>query len=460
MMRENSDIEKKIDELKENIFNNKKTNKGITNKKRIWTQKITSGYNNIIININRYIKNIKQSKLLLDEVGKKKKKKENNKKEDIKMNNKELKLEKEIIRKTRRENFSRNIKSMTNRLKNIKKEANEIIIKDGISLKNISFDFCKTAKLPKSMMIIKDEEDKKMRPTSASTFYESKMFEFNTNKTSRNRKRNIKQWNYNSFREGSKIKLLESKNNNIKDLKYFNINKMINDNEKKANVKRLNDMYRIKINRGLKIYTPAMHLKEMKQIEIEDVNMKRNINNLNEKISKRINDRCGGLYFKKKYEKLISKKKNNLKESKSIELLKNLDDKKILSLRRKSYSIKTLFNRLSLKKEEKISDREKIKQKKESLKNVLELLKYSLDIEPIHEYINEKSTFKRRYKRNLKEDEKRYFSNFEEINKKYRDIIGDKLNNSNKEKNLTNIMVTKETLAKDLIHKSSYQMYK
>ena len=461
MMIRNSDIEKKIDELKENIFNNKKSklDKCIINKKRIWTQKIASGYNNIIININRYIKNIKQSKILLDEFGKKKKKKENNKREEIKMNNKELKLEEEIKRKTRREKFSRNIKSMTNRLKNIKNEANEIIIKDGKSLKNISFDFCRTAKLPKSMMIINNKEEKRMRPTSASTFYDSKMFEFNTNKTTRNRKGSIKQWNFKSFREGSKIKSLKSKNNIIKDLKYFNINKMIKEKEKKVNVERLNDMYRFKINRGLKIYTPAMHLKEMKQIEIEDVNIKRNINNINEKKRKRINDRCVGLYFKNRYEKLISKKKTNLKESKSIESLKNINNKNILSLKRKSYSIKGLFNRLSLKKEEQISDREKIKQKKESLKNILELLKYSLEIEPINEYINEQSNFKRKHKRNLKEDEERYFSNFEEINKNYKNIIEDKLNNSDREKNLTNIMVTKEILAKDLIHNLSCQIY-
>ena len=77
MLLESSDIEKEITKLQENITNNNKSSKEseIINKKRIWSQRSAKYFRNIIIDIDSYLKYIKQSKLLLYEADNKKKKK-------------------------------------------------------------------------------------------------------------------------------------------------------------------------------------------------------------------------------------------------------------------------------------------------------------------------------------------------------------------------------------------------
>ena len=451
MLLESSDIEKEITKLQENITNNNKSSKEseIINKKRIWSQRSAKYFRNIIIDIDSYLKYIKQSKLLLYEADNKKKKKNASKTEE----KKQIKIEPKIERKTEKRvfnKFSKYVKNIYNRIKDIKNETNEIISKDGKSLKNISLNYCRTPR----PIIMDIKKEKKMRPTSASTFYESKMFDFNTNKSSRNRNMKNKQWSYKSFRTGTKMKLTETKTVNIKDLRYNNLNKLIKNSEKKGNMRRLNEMYRIKINRAINMYTPIGNLKDMKKIQLNDVNMRKNINNLNEKIRKRIENRCGGFYFKHQYEEYISKnKRNKIKESK---LFKSVDDGKILPLRKQSYSTRDLLSKkLSFKKEEKKTDKEKIKEKKESFINILELLKSSLEIEPIHKYINDKSKFENRIRNDLNEDKKLYFSNLEEINNKYEEIV--KENDENfEDTNINNIIRIKEILSKVLVHQSSF----
>ena len=458
MLIESSDIEKEISKLKENINNNNKSTIGkeITNKNRIWSQKSTGYFRNIIFDINRYLRYIKKSHLLLFDSEDKKKKGNKFRKEEKKKNNLEINVERVVERKEP-EKFSKYVRSIYNRLKEIKNETNELKLKDGKSLKNISMNLCRTNR---PVIIMNYKKERKIRPTSASTFYESKMFESNINKTSRNRGMQNKQWSFKSFREGSKRKLLKNKSINIKDLKYNNLDKIIKENERKGNVERLNDMYRIKINKAIKMYTPIEHLRDMKQLQIEDVNMRRNINNINEKIKKRIEDRCGGFYFKHQYEKYISKiKTNRIKESQlSGSLQKNIDKVKILSLRKRSYSTKYLFNqKINNKKEEKKTDKEKMKEKKECLKTILDLLKNTLEIEPINEYINDKVKFRNRIPKDLKEDKIKYFSQLVEINKKFEEINKEKEEQSEEDSNLKNIIKTKEILSRDLGNNSPFK---
>ena len=78
MLVDNSDIEKQIYKLKENINNTNrpKLDKDIINKNRIWSQKSQGYFRNIIYDINRYLRTIKQEHLLLS-VSEDKKKKTN-----------------------------------------------------------------------------------------------------------------------------------------------------------------------------------------------------------------------------------------------------------------------------------------------------------------------------------------------------------------------------------------------
>ena len=87
-------------------------------------------------------------------------------------------------------------------------------------------------------------------------------------------------------------------------------------------------------------------------------------------------------------------------------------------------------------------------EKKENLKNILDLLKNTLDIEPIHEYINDKVKFRNRIK---------YFSQFEEISKKVEEINKDREDMTEVDNNLKNIIETRELLYKDLGHNSHFK---
>ena len=242
--------------------------------------------------------------------------------------------------------------------------------------------------------------------------------------------------------------------------KFINLNSIIEADEKKGNIRRLNELHRININRALKKFTPSMHLKLMKQIQVEDKSMKRNINNINEKINKKIKERCGGFYFKKQYERFISENKKNLNESLSIDSFndKNNNKKinsKILSLSQ-SYSSKTSYkpkinymSKQSKKNENsERTDKGRTKIKKESFREISELLKYTLDIEHIHNFINSKYKF--RNKNDIKKKKKKYFSNLEEINKKLKGKTEDYSEVENK------IFQLEELLSKDLVHNHKY----
>ena len=436
MLVENSKINK---EIKDNRY---KKEKMTLNKKRIWSQKSSLYFRNIMYDIDRYLKNIKQSRLLLYEVDTNKKRKANNtKNEEKKKINLEIIIDRETGRKTSKK-FSKYMSNIYKRIKDIRDETNELRMKEGKSLKHISMNYSRT---PRPIIVVNNKTEKKLRPTSASTYYESKMFELITNKTSRNKQMKN---SFKSFREGNIIKSAESKDFSIKDLKYNNFNKRIIFYEKKGTMERLNEMYRTNINRAIKMYTPIGNLKQMKQLQIEDVEMKKNYNNLNEKISKRIKDRCGGFFYKKKYDYYNAKNKTTrINVSKSF---KNIDkNKKILILRPRNNSSKNSFyQKLKFKKEEEKTEKEKIKQKKESLKNILELLKNSLEIEKIQEYINDKVKSRNRIRKDIKIDKEKYFSNLEKLSENYEEIAKNKDWHS-EENNINNIIKTKELISKD-----------
>lgn len=440
-LKENKIIDKKMNTYINN--NNFKKEKESINMNRIWLQKSSPYFRNIILDIDRYIKNIKHSKFLLYGINKKKTEKKiiltKEEKKDNNKNSLEVQTEKFIIKKNKPEKFAKYKKSIYDRINQIQNETNELLIKDGNSLKNISMNHCRR---PRPAEIINLKSEKRMRPTSASTFYESKMFEITTNKTSRNRKLKIKQWSFKSFREETKKRLSQTKDMDIRDVKSDNLK-----------LEKVNDMYRVKINRSIKMFKPIGNLKDMKQIQLYDVNMRKNINNLNEKIKKRIKNRCGGHYFKRQYENYISK--NKTKRINEVKSVKNIDNKKILLLKRKSYSTRNLFNRkLSFKKEE-ISEKEKLKRKKENLKTILDLLKDTLEIEPIHEYINDKLHFRNRINKDINKDKKKYFSNLDEISKKFDEINKEK-DIQSLDDNFRNIIKTKEKLSKDIVHHSLF----
>ena len=447
------EIEKKLKKIKQNINNEKKSKivKEILSKYNVWSQKVPRHYNNINNEINTRIKDVIQSVLLYDNIDDifidtNKNKNKTNLDEIDKINSDILNIIKEEIKPKPSEKYSRYLKNIYSKLKEMKNKKRQIELHDERSLKNISLNLNKA---PKFKLKLNQEKKNIFRPISASTHYESKMFEFKDKyRTSRNKKIKTNQFSFKSSTKESK-KLNIKKNNRSSDYtRIINFDKKIEKNEKRGNLEGLNDIYRLKINKSLNFFSPLRHLKEMKEIQVEDVNMKKNINNLNEQITKRIKERCEGLYFKKQYYKYLLKNNTNRLKDLKLDSFKNIDIKNepLSTDKKRNYSSKNLFKQNI--NAEKFYRKEKTKTKKENYKAILDLIKNSLDIEPIHVYINEK--IKKRNKKNIKEEEKKYFSKYEIINKKFQEIIGNKDDINDVDKNTNNIFRTKDLIAKEL----------
>ena len=80
---------------------------------------------------------------------------------------------KKITKRKQPEKFPKYVRSIYNKIKEIKDETNDLIVKDNKSLKNISMNFSKTAR---PVIILNNKKERKVRPTSASTYYEKPRF--------------------------------------------------------------------------------------------------------------------------------------------------------------------------------------------------------------------------------------------------------------------------------------------
>ena len=164
---------------------------------------------------------------------------------------------------------------------------------NGRSLQRMSSKYFRTSR-PKSASLPKQKVFKKPRPASASTYFDSKMLGIYNNNINNNRSNTnnnkIKYKTINSshrsFRDALKLKKGKIHFNKIDnekklmDLRFVNLDKMYKENNKRAvNLARLNDVYRLQLNKALNMYSPKIHLKDMKQIQIEDKNSKNNTYN-------------------------------------------------------------------------------------------------------------------------------------------------------------------------------------
>ena len=485
MMIDDIEIEKKIKKLKDNYANNKKSSKKTFIKDyRVWTQKTKVYISNIVYDIKRDVKIIEKAKLLLNEI------------EDINSDNKK---QIEVKRKAMEEKpikvykgitsdkYSTLLKKAYNKINQMKEESKELQKYNGLSLQNISSQYFRTSR-PKSAITPKQKIFQKRRPASASTCYDSKMINRNNNNNNNNNnnsnnKLKYKTINstYRSFRDGIKVKrqkLRLNKNNDEKklmDLRYLNLNKIYKENNKRAvNLGRLNDIYRVQLNKALGMYSPIRHLKDMKQIQIEDVGVRREIFDINNQIDERVNERCQGLYFKREYEKYMLKNKKNLPKSNSCNIMNNSYNKSktpIGSFRlRANYSSRNLYDpripnifqeNLDKEKKRKITQKEKMEKKKESLKEILGKLGETLDIEPIHNYINEESKINRKklIKKDFIEMQKEYFPKLDEVNQDIKEVIGDEKEKMSKEQLEECIINSEETLSKELVRTNFPKKY-
>ena len=70
---------------------------------------------------------------------------------------------------------------------------------------------------------------------------------------------------------------------------------------KKLNLSRINEIYRVQMNKSLKKYNPETHLKELNKIQLSDIKVRKDMEKIKGKMNKKLDDRSQGLYYKKEY---------------------------------------------------------------------------------------------------------------------------------------------------------------
>ena len=258
----------------------------------------------------------------------------------------------------------------------------------------------------------------------------------------------------NTFRKRSsniKSNKIEKKTNlNLKDifedkeeekfrkLQNIDIQKLYKNKKKNVNLSRLNDNYRIQINKSLGKYNVENHLKELNKIQLDDMSLRKEMEDFKFKINEEINDCCTGKFYKKEYEKLknfnktqqniniFSDESLNFPDEIPFHILVN-PDKENTKVFPNGYKIRALYE--FKKDQNKANSTKKLKSENNLradsfnkdlllIENVLKKLKNSLNTEPIRKYIdavkNEKSY---NDKNALSERKKIYFPCFNEANK-------------------------------------------
>ena len=69
----------------------------------------------------------------------------------------------------------------------------------------------------------------------------------------------------------------------------------------KLNLARINEIYRVQMNKSLKKYDPERHLRELNKIQLNDIAVRKSMEKVKGKMNKKLNDRCKGQYYKNEY---------------------------------------------------------------------------------------------------------------------------------------------------------------
>ena len=111
------------------------------------------------------------------------------------------------------------------------------------------------------------------------------------------------------------IDLFENKGEEkFRNLIGVDVEKLYSTNKRnKLNLARINEIYRVQMNKSLKNYNPELHLKELNKIQLNDIIVRKEMEKVKEKMNKKINDRCQGQYFKKEYLRFKEEFENNRK---------------------------------------------------------------------------------------------------------------------------------------------------
>ena len=441
------EIEKKLLQLKKSINNSKDTKNKKSNfiNTRVWTQKRSVYNKHLGFEATRNMKFIEHQNSLFDEISKYiYRTKYKNRNKHIRQKQledqaiiKHPKCNEEIIISQK---SAKIIKGVYGKIDKLNEKEKELHKTNALSLQKTSSQYFRTSR-PKTATI-ETKQNPKARPVSASTYYSSKIINNNNSKKIKykiNNKNNV-------YNKEKPIKI--SNEQKLLDLRNLDLLKFYKERKNISYLKRLNDIYRSELHKAFNVYSSLRHLKDMNNIQLDDISVRQDIQDFKKTINKRISDRCKGKYFKKQYEKFLKMNKINAKiknkscdhkHNDSTELNNKLSIGKFKL--RVNYSSKNLYNpklpkdfkdSKIIKKKKNLSQNAIIQQENEILHDVLDKIYHTMDVGSIEDFIDADQKVLRvkgqDHKIKMAQNFKKFFPNFEEIEESMKKI-GDNENN-------------------------------
>ena len=198
--------------------------------------------------------------------------------------------------------------------------------------------------------------------------------------------------------------------------------------QKSINYIRYNDSFRRDINKAFQKYNPNINLKYLKKLRNEDNDVKKALDEINTKVNLEIEEKTKGDFYRKKYENIMQKSKENSQETEKHKMMKTRSTN--------FNSLNSTKNNFNVKKKKKIDLKEK---ELDLMEDALEPLFNVLEIEPIEKYIDDTFKNKKIDKNILSKKEKDYFPRLIETERALQKIQINKLNIEN-ENNLENTL--------------------
>ena len=191
---------------------------------------------------------------------------------------------------------------------------------------------------------------------------------------------------------------------------------------KPINYIRYNDSFRRDINRAFQLYNPEINLRFLKELRLENNDVKLFLDEVNDKINLEIEERKKGDFYKKKLQK-IQDNYNNFNRPKSN--VGNFQKTHSTNFNSVNSTKNNFFN---LKKKKKIDYKER---ELELMEDALEPLFNSLEIAPIVKYIDDTVRDKKRDINQFSKKQKDYFPKLSETEKAIQKIHLNKINLDN-----------------------------
>ena len=199
-------------------------------------------------------------------------------------------------------------------------------------------------------------------------------------------------------------------NNNNSQIKKNNINFI-----------RINDIFRRELNREFNMFNPFINLQNLNELKKYNIKVKENLDLIKEKIDNEIQEKNDGYFYKKKYDKV---------HNKFLKTTSNFSTNNNNKSMGKTKS--TAFNSMNNTKNNfKPKKKNYFEKEFDLMEDALDSLYYTLEIDPILQYIEEFKKIHNFDKKDFKERELIYFPQLNKTESALQKIFVNKVSNEN-----------------------------